>query len=342
MTTASSMTYLVADIVGSSLIMQLDQRKGIDLFETFQSLLLPLIEKEGGSAVEYTGDAVSAAFDNCQSAVATGLAIQNVLEQWNLSAAGPGLHARIGIFSSANGSDEHQQQLSLAAATCLQSLGREDALCVSTCDIDGIDGQFPVFVFPRGKNDLGFLSEPAAVYYLYQKMPGFLSRLKLQFDYLNTDYFSQIKYVISSPLIAIPLLLVFDVLLFQLLNDSPFIGARHVEINVVQDFTEGKFDREISGLNYRLREKIGSLAERSVVQKKLYPEHRVVQEKIPSISIVSGFQHHSGRVRLNWGILQQGSSVQKSGGVITGKVENLAMLESQFIEEIISELDSKY
>ncbi|MFW2438520.1 MAG: hypothetical protein ACN4GR_04030 [Arenicellales bacterium] len=341
MTSVRSMTCMVADIVGSSLIMQEDQRKGIDLYETFQSILVPLIEKKDGFAIEFTGDAVSACFSNFMSAIATGFAIQNALEARNLPAAGPGLNARIGIYSSQYGNNEYQQQLSLAAATCLQSLGRADALCVSACMINEINMGFPVFSYSRGKYDLGFLSEPAAVFYLYQERPGFLSRQKLRLGHLNAACCSQIKKVITSPAMAVPSLLVLAVLLFYSMKEDPYTVVRDIEISETRDFTEGKFDREISKLNRVLKEEISSLAGISVLRPGQGSMLETRLQAHPAIRLVSSFQHNSDRVRLTWAVLQQDGSVQSSGGVVTGRLENLLVIESQFIQNILSELDSK-
>jgi len=341
MTSVRSVTSMVADIIGSSLIMQQDQRKGIDLYETFQSLLVPLIEKNDGFAIEFTGDAVSASFSNLTSAIAAGFAIQDALEAWNLSATGSGLYARIGIYSAKYGNNEHQQQLSLAAATSLQSLGRADALCVSTCMIDEINMNFPVFSYSRGKYDLGFLSEPAAVIYLHQQRPGFLGRQKLRLGHLNAACCSQIKKVITSPAMAVPFLLVLAVLLFYSMKQSPYIVVRDIEISETRDFTEGEFNREISKLNRVLKEEISSLAGISVLRPG---QGSILETKLqthPAIRLVSSFQYNLDRVRLTWAVLQQDGSVQSSGGVVTGRIENLAVIERQFVQNILSELDSK-
>ena len=341
MTSVRSVTSMVADIIGSSLIMQQDQRKGIDLYETFQSLLVPLIEKNDGFAIEFTGDAVSASFSNLMSAIVAGFAIQDALEAWNFSATGPGLYARIGIYSTKYGNNEHQQQLSLAAATCLQSLGRADALCVSACMIGEINMDFPVFSYSRGKYDLGFLSEPAAVFYLYQERPGFLRRQELRLGHLNAAYCSQIKKVITSPAMAVPFVLVLAVLLFYSMKQSPYIIARDIEISETRDFTEGKFDREISNLNRLLKEEISSLAGISVLRSGQGSMLETRLPTDPAIRLVSSFQYNSDHVRLTWSVFQKDDSVQGSGGVVTGSIENLAVIERQFVQNILSELDSK-
>jgi|GEM_PF-1529482 len=337
------LTFMVADIVGSSLIMQEDQRKGIDLYETFQSILVPIIEKAVGFGIEFTGDAISASFRTCKSAVKAGFAIQEALDEWNLSSEGPGLTARIGIHSSKQGEEESQQQLSLAAATCLQSLGRADALCVSRSIIDEISLDFPVYAYPLGRHDLGFLPDTVPVFYLYEEKQAFLRRQEFFLEYLKTEYLDSIKTAIISPVIEIPLLVVATILFLMFASIKPEIEARYIEVTEIRDFSSGGFDKELSDMSRRIQASVNSIAGAHLLHLKDAEKPDLnADKKYDSNSVyrlVFSFQKSADRVRLTWGIFQQNGKVQASGGVVTGSINKLAELERQITENILAWLD---
>jgi len=337
------LTFMVADIVGSSLIMQEDQRKGIDLYETFQSILVPIIEKAVGFGIEFTGDAISASFRTCKSAVKAGFAIQEALDAWNLSSEGPGLTARIGIHSSKQGEEKSQQQLSLAAATCLQSLGRADALCVSRSIIDEISLDFPVYAYPLGRHDLGFLPDTVPVFYLYEEKQAFLRRQEFLLEYLKTEYLDSLKTAIISPVVEIPLLVVATILFLMFASIKPEIEARYIEVTEIRDFSSGGFDKELSDMSRRIQMSVNSIAGVHLLLKNAKNTDLDAAKKIDSNSVfrlVFSFQKSADRVRLTWGIFQQNGKVQASGGVVTGSINKLAELERQITENILAWLAS--
>jgi len=335
---------MVADIIGSSLIMQEDQRKGIYLYETFQSILVPIIEKAVGFGIEFTGDAISASFKTCKSAVKTGFAIQEALEVWNLSSEGPGITARIGIHSSKQGEVESQQQLSLAAATCLQSLGRADALCVSRNIIDEITPDFPVYAYPRGRHDLGFLPDTVSVFYLYEEKQAFLRRQGFLLEYLKTEYLDSIKAAIISPVVEIPLLVVATILFLMFASAKPEIQTRYIEVTEIRDFSSGGFDKELSDMTRRIQTNVNSLAGVHLLHVKSASNPDVNADKKydsnSTFRLVFSFQQNEDRVRLTWGIFQQNGKVQTTGGVATGRINNLAELERQITDNILAWLGS--
>lgn len=331
---------MVADIIGSSLIMQEDQRKGIDLYETFQSILVPIIEKAVGFGIEFTGDAISASFRTCKSAVKTGFAIQEALDAWNLSSEGPGITARIGIYSSKQGEEESQQQLSLAAATCLQSLGRADALCVSKNIIDEITPDFPVYAYPLGRHDLGFLPDTVPVFYLYEEKQAFLRRQGFLLEYLKTEYLDSINATIISPVVEIPLLVVATILFLIFASIKPEIETRYIEVTEIRDFSSGGFDKELSGMARRIQTSVNSIAGAHILHLKGASKPDTNADKKydsnSAFRLVFSFQQNAERVRLTWGIFEQNGKVQASGGVVTGSINNLAELERQITENILA------
>jgi class 3 adenylate cyclase len=340
----TAVTYMVADIVGSSLIMQDDQRKGYDLYETFQSILVPIIEKAVGFGIEFTGDAVSASFRTCKSAVKTGFAIQQALDAWNRSSEGPDLTARIGIHSSIQGEEESQQQLSLAAATCLQSLGRADALCVSRNIIDKISPDFPVYAYPLGRHDLGFLPDTVSVFYLYEEEQAFLRRQGFLLEYLKTEYLDSMRTAIISPAVEIPLLMVATILFLSFAGVNTEISPQYIEVAEIRDFTGGGFDKELSDMTSRIQASVNSIVGVHLIHGETASKPGLnLDKKAASDSafrIVCSLQKNADQVRLTWGIFQLNGKAQVSGGVVTGSINNLTELERQITENILAWLDS--
>ncbi|NOY16868.1 MAG: hypothetical protein GXP23_08055 [Gammaproteobacteria bacterium] len=344
MTAAPSLIYMVADIVGSSLIMQEDQRKGIELYEAFQSILVPIIEKAPGFGIEFTGDAISASFRTCNAAVKTGFAIQEALEAWNLSSKGPGITVRIGIHACKQGEEKSQQQLSLAAATCLQSLGRADALCVSRNIIDEVPPDFPVYAYSLGRRDLGFLPDTVPVFYLYEEKQPFLRRQGFFLEHLKAEYLDSIKAVIVSPVVEIPLLVMGTILFLMFASTKPEIETRYIEVTEIRDFSNGGFDKELRDMTRRIQTSINSMAgvhplhARGVSNPDLNADKKYDSSSV--FRLVFSFQKNADRVRLTWGVFRQNGEVQASGGVVTGSIISLAELEGQIIENILAVLDS--
>ncbi|HEC27675.1 MAG TPA: adenylate/guanylate cyclase domain-containing protein [Gammaproteobacteria bacterium] len=339
------LTFMVADIVGSSLIMQKDQRKGVDLYETFQSILVPIIEKAVGFGIEFTGDAISASFRTCKSAVKAGFAIQEALDAWNLSSEGPGITARIGIHSSSKqGEKESQQQLSLAAATSLQSLGRADALCVSKTIIDEITPDFPVYAYPLGRHDLGFLSDTVPVFYLYEEKQAFLRRQGFLLEYLKTEYLDNLNVTIISPVVEIPLLVVATILFLMFASSKPEIEPRYIEVTEIRDFSSGGFDKELSDMASRIQTSVNSIAGVYLLHIKgtSKPDTNAGKkyDSNSAFRLVFSFQQNAERVRLTWGIFERNGKVQVSGGVVTGSINKFAELERQVTENILAWLVS--
>jgi len=334
------LTYLVADIVGSSLIMQQDQRRESDLYETFQSILVPIIEKAVGFGIEFTGDAISASFRSCKSAVTTGFEIQKALEAWNFSSAGAGITARIGIHSSKLGEDESLQQLSLATATCLQSLGRADALCVCRDIIDNISPDTPVHAYPMGRHDLGFLADTVPVFYLFEEKQAFLRRQGFLLEYLKTEYLEKIRTSVISPAVEIPLLVTATLLFLVFISLKPVADPQVIDITEVRSLSNGVFSRELSDMARRIQVSVNSMDDiprlHSVDDLEFDLPTGKENDSNSASRLVLSLQKNKDQLRLTWGVFQQAGAVQISGGVVTGNINKLTEIERQVTEDVLA------
>ena len=318
---------MVADIVGSSLILQQDRPPGFDLYDTFKSILLPVLEKGGGFDIEFTGDDVSAIFRDCYSAVKTGFAVHKVLADWNSTLEGPSLSVRIGIHAGKHDDGAHQRNLPLVIASRLQSLGRADALCVTAPVIDEIKPVSPVYVQNAGMHSLGF-STSAPVFFVFDEKPRFLAYQQLLLGRIRHQYGDAVKLVLAAPVLLLFALL--SATLFDVSNES---RVQNVEVAAMNHFNAEKHGLEITSTSNLLREGLDAMPNINVVAAN--------GKSTTDIRLVYSFQQLSGKVRFTWGIIQQHDREQVSGGDITGERENFANLQRQLVQAIISRLKEK-
>ena len=315
---------MVADIIGSSLILQQDRHSDFDLYGTFQSILQPVIEKGGGFDIEFTGDDVSAGFRDSGSAVNTGFAIHQALDSWNSSLKGPVLAVRIGIHTGKPEDNARQRKLSLVVASRLQSLGSANALCVTASVIDEIDPASTVHVHYSGEHSLG-LASITQVFYLFDEKPKFLVSQRLLFERLRTQYAETVKRTI-----AVPAFLIFLLVAATFFVRSAETRIKNIEIAEVKNFSAEMHEIEINSIRTLFRTSLAAV-----------PGINVITDSGTSkidLKLVSSFQQVAGKVRITWGVLQQDDRIQTKGGDITGKIENLANLQRQLVQNIISHL----
>lgn len=315
---------MVADIIGSSLILQQDRCPDFDLYGTFQSILLPVIERGGGVDIEFTGDDVTAIFWDCQSAVNTGFEIHKALNNWNSSLKGPALTVRVGIHAGKAGDDAIQQNLPLVVASRLQSLGRSDVLCVTASVIDEIDPASSLHVHYFGEHSLG-LASITQVFYLLDEKPRFLVSQQLLFERLRNQYAGTVKRTIAVP--AFLILILVAATFFVLSTET---RIKNIEIAEVKNFSAEMYEIEISSIQTLFRTSLDAVPGVNVITGGGTSK--------TDFKLVSSFQQVAGNVRITWGVLQQDDRIQTKGGDITGKMENLANLQRQLVQNIISHL----
>lgn len=313
--------------------MQEDRHLGFDLYGAFRSILLPVIERGGGCDIEFTGDDVSARFADCQSAIRTCFEIHQALDRWNSSRAWPRLTVRSGIHVSSPGDQGHQHGVSLVVADHLQSLGRADAICVSSPVIESLAAGVPDYVCPLGEHALGAQAlgdklSTSPVYYLFNEDPGFISRLKLRIDRVKKRYLKT-----PEPVFAVTVLLILILIAsgsFSMRNENKVIV---IDIPQVKDFSTEKNQIETNRISHFLRSRLNSLAGVKI--------HSASDQSKFDFQVIVSFQHISDQVRLTWGFYRLSDKLQISGGDVTGSRENLAKLENQLLQCIATYLQGR-
>ena len=288
-------------------------------------MVVPAIKQGGGFDIEFTGDDVAAKFRECQSAVNAGFAIHKALYDRNASQNGPIISARTGIHIGRPEEGQLQQDMSSVVASRLQSLGRADALCVSSSVINEIKPSSPVYVHSLGVHKLDFIPVTESVYYLFNEKPKFLAYQQLRFSRLISKPVDRVKIAYAGS-IMLALILV-TVALFYVSAEKKIIN---IELSGIRNFSVEKHEQEIDHISASLKTQINTVPGLKILTSR--------DKYSPDIKLVCGFQQEDGQMRLTWGMMVQGDTIQVAGGEITGKPASFASLERQFIQNIMDHL----
>ena len=327
MTGQNTLTYMATDIIGYSLLTQRDQRKTFELIETYQTILIPLIRNEGGASIICTADAITACFSSSQSAIRAGFAIQNALTDWNSSSPTQKLATRIGIHAGRPGDKGHLQQLSKTVAKSLESLGNARALSVSLPVLKEIENETLPYSYCLGSRALDYLPDPLRVYYLYEKKPGFFTRLVLLAKYLKINYIHR-RVSTYSLAAAMGAMFLAAVLFFNISSNS----TRKIEFSNIINLSGNAYTNDINALSQRIKTRLIGVSGLKTLNEKV--SYQAVTQ------LVCSFQKSGDDVRLTWGLLDKGGEVQTSGGEVSGKIANLEDLEMRLIDIIFSQIET--
>ena len=96
----SNSTIMFTDIVGYSSMVNKDQKHALDLLDTHDAIIEPIIEKNKGIIIKKIGDAIFAEFESPDKCYDTAISIQNELTKRNLvSQANDYINIRIGLHT---------------------------------------------------------------------------------------------------------------------------------------------------------------------------------------------------------------------------------------------------
>lgn len=328
MSSGHALTYMATDIIGYSILTHNDQRKAIDLLETYQSILIPLIEKEGGSDIVCTGDAISASFSSTRSAIQAGFAIQNALKDWSQSTPESKLTTRVGIHTYSRDYNGHHQQLSQTMAKSLEQLGCARALCVSLEVIERIRHESSFHDYPLGPQVVEYLPVPLRIFYLYEEKPGFLTRHNLQLKYLKNEYVDRYlnKYSLAASMASI---LLVSVLLFNTAASE----IHYIEFEKIQNFSGDDYESEVNELFRQIKFRFDHMP-----GLKLFNDKSTQQ---PDFRLVCSYQQIRNNGQLSWSVYEQDGEIQTSGGVVSADIDDFEDLAELLVQDIITQIDAE-
>lgn len=324
MTSRETITYLAADIIGYSLLTQKNQRQTLELIDNYRAILIPIIEKAGGTSIVCTADAVTACFSSCQFAIRAGFDIQKALLNWNSACTVSKLAVRIGLHSSSAGDKGRLQQLSKTLASSLESLGDARALCVSLAVLKELKDSSWLHSYPLGSRHLDYLPNPQKIFYLYKKKPGFFTRLGIQLDFLKYEYEDRFNYSYTLA-VSLSVLIITAVLFINTTALNPV----NIKFSNVIDLSEDEYKSDLSALTQSIRSRLAGIS--AVAEGKAAHQS--------ATRLICSFQKHGEKVRLTWGVLDGHDEAQISGGALSGGIAELEDLEKRLLETMINQIE---
>lgn len=160
------MAIMFTDIHGYSRMMQMNENETLHLLEEHNSLLFPIIEKNGGKIIKTVGDAILAVFDSCLSSIHAAIQIQEALaEKASSSKGGSVLRVRIGVHlgeTVIKENDVFGNGVNIAAR--LQPLADPGGICFSQAVYEQLQNHYRDKILRVGPVNLKNISEPVVIY----------------------------------------------------------------------------------------------------------------------------------------------------------------------------------
>ncbi|MCK5359189.1 MAG: adenylate/guanylate cyclase domain-containing protein [Gammaproteobacteria bacterium] len=324
MTSRETLTYMAADIIGYSLLAQKDQHRILELIDSYRAILIPIIEKAGGTSIVCTADAVTACFSSCQSAARAGFDIQKALSVRNSSDTVSKLAVRIGLHNSRPGDKGHLQQLSMTLASSLESFGDARALCVSLPVLKELKDVSWLHSYTLGSRCLDYLPDPQKIFYLYKNKPGSFIRLGMQLKFLKYEYLDRFKFSYSLA-VSMSAVIIAAALWINTTADN----SVNIKFSNVIDLSQEEHKSDLSSLTRLIRFRLASIS--TVTDRNT--------SSVPDTRLICSFQQHGEMVRLTWGFLDGSDETQISGGALSGNIADLDDLEKRLLEAVINQIE---
>ena len=155
---------------------------------------------------------------------------------------------------------------------------------------------------------------------MFQRWSLQIKQLKLQATHFAKAYCS------LSALVAVMLLSAF----LHISSDKK--NQIHVYLLPVIDFSTQQHGKEISRFSALIRKSLSAVPVITVTSGS-NTAHIDTQ-------LVCSFQQIADRLRLTWGIYRASDMVQTAGGIVTGKIADIAGLEDTLLQRVIGRLES--
>lgn len=162
---------MFTDIVGYSRIMSIDEQHGMDLLDTHDSILTPIIEKKNGKILKKIGDAFFIEFKSAVEAVECAIEIQTALKEYNREREFKDkIIIRIGLHLGdvvVHGDDLRGEGINIAAR--LEPLAEPGGICLSQSVYHAVRAHVAMNALKIGEIELKNILEKHVIY----KIPTF-------------------------------------------------------------------------------------------------------------------------------------------------------------------------
>jgi len=162
---------MFTDIVGYSRIMSIDETHGMNLLDTHDAILTPIVEEKNGKVLKKIGDAIFAEFKSAVEAVECAIQIQSTLKEYNKERKiDDKIIIRIGIHLGdvvVHGDDLRGEGINIAAR--LEPLAEPGGICLSQSVYQAVRAQVAMNALRVGEIELKNILEKHVIY----KIPAF-------------------------------------------------------------------------------------------------------------------------------------------------------------------------
>jgi adenylate cyclase len=328
------LTLMFTDIVGYSRLMGRDEALTIEMLGDYRCILLAHIEEQGGTFIEFAGDAIFSRFDTACAAVNAAVAIQKHLQLFNQGRDRdlPRLQTRIGIHKGEVLLRENAvlgDDVNIAAR--LEPLAVPDGICISKKVYDEIRIALREPIKPLGVQSLKNINQKVRVYLI--KPTGLGWRDHLHYFWLGCN-----KRIVAYkyPLTAMFLALTIAGFYFIPRWLVPGYAANYVEIANFQNLmnADGKSDYFSSGITEAVRSQLADMQDVYLVEadKGIHAP----------IRLEGSVQKIGENLRIVYRIFRREGNVQISGGKLDGAYKDIFILQDRLVGEIAKHLADEF
>ncbi|RYZ91648.1 MAG: adenylate/guanylate cyclase domain-containing protein [Moraxellaceae bacterium] len=328
------LTLMFTDIVGYSRLMGRDEALTINMLGDYRKILLGHIEENGGTFIEFAGDAIFARFDTALAAVNAAVAIQKHLRLFNQGRDTelPALRTRIGLHKGAVLIRENAvlgDDVNIAAR--LEPLAVPDGICISKSVYDDIKTDLREPMKPLGIQSLKNIEQKVRAYLI--KPTGLGWRDHLHYFWLGcAKNINSHRYPISAVLLALIIAGFYFIPRWLV----PGYAANYVEIANFQNLmnADGKSDYFSSGITEAVRSQLADMRDVYIVDadKGIHAP----------IRLEGSVQKIGDNLRIVYRIFRRKGNVQIAGGKLDGAYQDIFILQDRLVGDIARNLASEF
>ncbi len=329
------LTLMFTDIVGYSRLMGQNEAQCIAMLGEYRRILLAQIEQQGGTVIEFIGDAVFARFDTPQSAVQAGIDIQKDLGAYNLEKDPtlPKLQSRIGIHSGeVNIKDDALFGDDVNIAARLEPIAVADGLCISDAVYQAVKGQLFEPTLSLGTQPLKNIESKKIKAYLVRPAGITLSTHAHYWLRKTKQKIERYRYPLTACLLAIILAGVYFIPRWLV----PGYTANYVEIadfkNLMSE--DGSPDYFSAGITEALRSQLADM-------RDIYILEAGKGVRGP-IRLEGSVQKIGEQLRIAYRLFRRKDNVQIAGGKLDGAYKDIFILQDRVVAEIAGYLASEF
>lgn len=164
---------MFSDIKGYSKMMGDDETAALVVLEKHNTIIVPIIEKEGGKVLKFIGDAILSSYESASDAVRCGVEIQRALRKYNRETKEQQILIRIGIHIGdvvMKEGDVFGDGVNIASR--IEPLAEPGGICISQTVYDMVKARPEIQTVHLGAKDLKNIKEAVNIYKVLVEAEG--------------------------------------------------------------------------------------------------------------------------------------------------------------------------